>query len=222
MTQPDYFLIKLRADDSVDVKGRWTTQSEWIALQAQIRAALGSGGELPDNLPMLEAEFGDGLIKLVDLRGIDLSNLTIGKADLSYCCFDQANFFDTRFDGTYLQYSSMASARFDQSNWANVQASPISAPNAFFGNGCMSGSFLMRSDFTNADFAGYYIFYTALLGSMMVGAKLLRTKFRGVDITDVLFDRCAWAALQEDRGVLGLPLVINEAGDVQETTLAAA
>lgn len=210
MKQPDYFLINLKVDRSIDIKMRWKSQPEWIALQEDIRSALSRGAELPDDLPMLEAEFGGGIIKLADLRGIDLSNLSIGHVDLAYCCFDDADFSATRFEGTYLQYSSMAYAWFDAANWNRVQASPISAICAIFGSAHIHNSFLMGSNLDSVNFHNATITNTALTGSELGWARLSdAAHLDKVDITAASFKFAQEIRrLLASGGVVGLP---NEA-----------
>lgn len=216
MTLPDYFLINLKADRSIDIKMRWKSQPEWIDLQEDIRSALSRGAELPDNLTMLEVEFSGGIINLVDLRGIDLSNLSIGNVDLAYCCFDDADFSNTRFEGTYLQYSSMAYARFTSSNWTRVQASPISAIGAIFEGSHIHHSFLMRSNLDSVNFGDSTIANTALTGSQMGWAKLSdAAHLDNVDITAASFKFAQEAKrLLASGGVVGLPK--EAAGNVQK------
>jgi uncharacterized protein YjbI with pentapeptide repeats len=207
MRQPDYFLINLKADQTIDLKTRWKTQPEWISLQETVRSALADGGGLPADLPMIEAEFGGGIIKLVDLRGIDLSNLSIGKIVLAYCCFDFADFAATRFESTYLQYSSMAEARFNSSNWNKVQASPISAIRASFVGAHIHKSFLMRSNLDGVIFRNSTITNTALTGSVLGSARLSGAEhLNKVDITEVSLDsEQEVAQLRTNCGVVGLP-----------------
>jgi uncharacterized protein YjbI with pentapeptide repeats len=211
MAQLNYFLIRLLANQDSTLQSRWRTQPEWIERQEQIRTALGRGGELPTDLPIIKAQFGDGTIKMADLRGIDLSNLAIGAADLAYCCFDGANFSATRFDSTYLQYASMNDASLHCSNWNQVQASPISACRSAFTGAHIHDSFFMRSNLENANFANATITGTALSGSLLGAGNLTNAAtLRNVDISDLLLatkgvGKAVGIQLASRDGVVGIP-----------------
>lgn len=206
MKPDEYFLIKVQDDFSQDFLQRWKTPAGQ-ALENRIRLALTTGAGIPDDLAMLEATFANGTIKLADLRGIDLSDLSVGNVDLTYCCFDGANFAGTKFEGTCLQYSSMANAKFDAAEWNNVQASPISACGASFRSMHIQNSFLMRSDLDDVNFTGSLFEKTAFVGSRFGAAKLSNASYLAdVDITQILLSS-AWEKkrLTEMAGAIGAP-----------------
>ncbi|MDO3578256.1 pentapeptide repeat-containing protein [Ralstonia pseudosolanacearum] len=150
---------------------RW--KSPALAEQAEaIREAIAKGEDLPVNVPMVTAKFAGAAIPLADLRGIDLSRLTLKKVDLSYCCFERANFTDTKFIGTHVQYSSFENAKLDGVVWQEVQASPIFADSASFRNAHIENSFLMGASLNGADFGDAELSNTALVGSTFEHASL--------------------------------------------------
>ena len=186
MNQASYFSIRLREEHPYDYMQRWHVPYG-VALRESVIAALTAGQDLPEDIPMLEAEFANGIIKLVDLRGIDLSGLAIGDVDLSYCCFDRANFSGSQFEGTHLQYSSMNDAKFSSAKWDRVQASPISACGASFNEATIQSSFLMHSDLEGANFYNAILRQTPFVGCMLGRAKLsAAAQHVQIDITQVI------------------------------------
>lgn len=89
-------------------------------------------------------------VKLVDLRGIDLSNLSFSKMDLAYCCFDFSNLNHCFFDKTHFQYSSFQHARLKNTTWIHVQGSPTSLIESDLSDSIIKDSFFMQSDFYRA------------------------------------------------------------------------
>jgi uncharacterized protein YjbI with pentapeptide repeats len=206
MNQASYFSIRLREEHPYDYMQRWHVPYG-VALRESIIAALTAGQDLPEDIPMLEAEFANGIIKLVDLRGIDLSGLAIGDVDLSYCCFDRANFSGSQFEGTHLQYSSMNDAKFNSVKWDRVQASPISACGASFNEATIQSSFLMHSDLEGANFYNAILRQTPFVGCMLGRAKLsAAAQHVQIDITQaILLDEEELQRLAVLSNLIGLP-----------------
>jgi uncharacterized protein YjbI with pentapeptide repeats len=188
---------------------RWKT-SRFQALEVAVRQAVTRGEDIPADAPSIEVECDGANIQLVDLRGINLSGLTIGKVDLTYCCFDGADFQNSRFKGTLIQYSSFSDASLDGVEWDSVQASPISANRVSFRSARIRHSFLMRSSLTDAKFEDAEIENTALVGSLLGNSTLANAhKLSAVDISQVyLSSEAEEVALLERDGVSGRPVIL--------------
>jgi uncharacterized protein YjbI with pentapeptide repeats len=89
-------------------------------------------------------------VKLLDLRGIDLSNLSFGDMDFSYCCFDFSDLNYCFFDGTHFQYSSFKCSNLKNSTWIHTQAAPVSLIQSDLTDAVIKSSFLMHADFYKA------------------------------------------------------------------------
>ncbi len=162
---------------------------------------------LPQHLAMLTFKTLHGEVKLVDLRGIDLSGERIGAVDLSYCCFDFARFDGARFEETHFQFSSFAFASFEKTSWIGVQASPVSAPRAKFIQAMIAKTFLMRSDLEGADLSNCNLTSTRLTGANLQGVLLPPpSETRAVEVSGALFTSTAETrAWLESGGVSGKP-----------------
>jgi uncharacterized protein YjbI with pentapeptide repeats len=184
------FSIKINEGSTLEqVTSRWSTDS-FKDLQERVRQAIKCSSELPEDIPGIEAESAGGSMELLDLRGIDLSRMEIGEVDLSYCCFDGANFFKSRLERTHLQFSSFMSANFDRSTWKFVQASPIFANNASFKSANIDSSFLMRSSFIKAFFRLAQIHNVAFVGASLQISDLESTNsLSNVDIAGIFDSR---------------------------------
>lgn len=82
------------------------------------------------------------------MRCIDLKGLSFGDIDLSYCCFDGADFENCAFKETHFQYSTFRYANLANTDWTQVQASPVSLAYATLENSKLAKSFFMESDYT--------------------------------------------------------------------------
>lgn len=211
MKLPSFFNAKIMAPTSSEsLKARWLSP-EFSELTSAIRTAIRSGNELPEDIPLIDASWLGKTLKLADLRGIDLSGLTIGELDLTYCCFDEANFTETEFIGTYIQYSSFSNARLDKTTWESVQASPVDALGASFFRAFINNTFLMGSNLDGAKFEHAIIKKTALTGSNLKNSTIGKSKqLSEIDITQVILDDTAEVkkALASNN-IKGLPYGIN-------------
>ncbi|WP_197326701.1 pentapeptide repeat-containing protein [Ralstonia solanacearum] len=158
-----------------DLVDRWKSP-ELVKRAEAIRDAIIKGEDLPIEIPMVTANFGDTAVGLADLRGIDLSRLLIKGVDLSYCCFAGANFTGTKFIGTHIQYSSFENAKLDGVVWEEVQASPIFANRASFRSAHIDNSFLMGASLNGVDFDDATLTNTTLIGSTFENSSLDHAK----------------------------------------------
>lgn len=131
--------------DSHHLQNRWTLDKTEL-----IRNCIELNKPIPSIFPNLTLSFFDSeKSDFLDLRGINLSDLTIGEVDLSYCILDYADISYCNLNQTKFQYSRMISVDFSHSYLEKIQMSPIDAMHAKFNNATINNSFLMAS---NLDF----------------------------------------------------------------------
>ena len=134
------------------LKKRWN--EEWALHYAQVKKIIHSNQNL-DTIPLIErlvmSQKIGTTIKLLDLRGIDLSHLKISDVDLSYCCFDGASFINTQFDQTHLQLSTFRQANMEGATFNMAQMSSVSLAHTNLFNTQFNKTFLMGSDLENVD-----------------------------------------------------------------------
>lgn len=209
MDTAEFFSVRHEAGEGQhasfeELAQRWQRDSE---IRDEVLHAIRAQKSLPQHLPMLTFKTLHGDVKLVDLRGIDLSGERIGAVDLSYCCFDFARFDGARFEETHFQFSSFAFASFVKTYWMGVQASPVSAPRAKFTEAKIEKTFLMRSDLEGADLSECNLTSTRLTSANLQGVLLPPPgDARAVEVSGALFTSSdktrAW--LEAD-GVSGKP-----------------
>lgn len=127
--------------------------SRWSADAARaIRHALVEQGQPPDEHPTITVRFLGGFHQLSDLRGLDLSALTLHEADLAYCALDHVNLGRSTLTRVQLQYSRMIGASMRQCRLIDLQASPIDARQVDLTDAMIQDGFFMGSSFDRADF----------------------------------------------------------------------
>jgi uncharacterized protein YjbI with pentapeptide repeats len=117
-----------------------------------IKHAIINNVDLPRIFPQIEVEYAGKIIKLEDLRGIDLSGTEIGEYDLAYCALDFSNMEDCVFKGTHFQYSRLIKASLKRTKLFNVQASPIDGRYLDFSKSTLTECFMSNSDLSQTRF----------------------------------------------------------------------
>jgi CheY-like chemotaxis protein len=185
------------------LRSRWISES---ALVSQVRSAMANGINLPPDIASVDVSSGDSNLKLLDLRGMDFRKMRIGKIDLSYCCFDFADFSEAIFEGTELQFSSLNYACMERAVMLSVQGAPLSAQHASFKAARIAESFLMHSDFDGADFSGIQIERVRFTGSNLQNVKFEDANIQDCEVSEALFSENATNHdLVVHQGFTGMP-----------------
>lgn len=132
-----------------DVRDRWSHD----CIQA-IKAAIQTEAPLPRIFQLLKVAYGESVIDLEDLRGLDLSGTVIGDYDLSYCALDFCNMDNCVLEGTHFQYSRLVHASLRWAKLRNVQASPIDGRNLDISQSKLTGCYMTNSDLSQAEIHG--------------------------------------------------------------------
>lgn len=165
------------------LQDRWKTR-KLSRLRRDIIQSIMSNSKLPSDIEGLEYFYAGRLLTLIDLRGIDLSDLDVPNYDLTYCALDYANFSKSKLTGTKLQYSRIFGANFESSVFDGVQASPVDARKANFKSATVRCTFLMYSSFASANLTQAVIQSTALGGASLLDANLTDSRIlEGVDLS---------------------------------------
>lgn len=140
------YQIDSKVGDFHLLRERWQ-ENDWSLLRFKLVANILANQDDLANFPKTEITAYGKIIKLLDFRCIDLKGLSIGEIDLSYCCFDGADFENCMFKETSFQYSTFRYANFANTQWNKVQASPVSLAYATLENAKLENSFFIGSDY---------------------------------------------------------------------------
>lgn len=143
------------------LQSRWKTEKIWREFRQDILNAIHAKDEHKLQTILSRKNFLmtaysslvlDKKFDMVDLRGIELKNISFLDTDLSYCCFDFSQLNGIEFNQTHLQYSSFNNASIKKSKFIAAQCSPISSLNAKYEEVVFESGFFMHSDFRGSTF----------------------------------------------------------------------